>query len=142
MIEDGGFSFEPLYWLNRAQPALRGGKAAASYENLDYPGHGKPAYGAEIGIPAGPQNTLRISYFRAQGNSNSTLASDTTLFSTGYNTGDYLTANYTLQNAKISWDYLSYTWYRPDSRIRLKTLYEVQYTNISTNINAPFKSDD
>ncbi len=53
IIEDGGLSIEPIYWLNRAQPSVSGGAAATSFEGLAYPGHANPALGGELGIPAG-----------------------------------------------------------------------------------------
>lgn len=139
IIEDGGLSIEPIYWLNRAQPSLSGGAAATSFEGLAYPGHAKAALGGELGIPAGRSNTLRFSYFRVQGNANSTLTQDASLFSEGYTAGDYLTSSYTIQIAKISWDYLGYTWYKRSGKIRLKTLYEAQFVTVSTNIDAPLK---
>jgi hypothetical protein len=139
IIEDGGISIEPLYWFTRAQPSMRGGKTATDYETLDYGGHSKPAYGVEIGIPAGRANTLRFSYFRVQGNTNNTLTQDSTFFSEAYSAGDYIASSYKLQSAKISWDYLSYTW--PGSKIRFKTLYEVQYVTISIAQSAPYKAE-
>ena len=139
VIEDGGLSIEPLYWLNRAQPDLRGGAAATGFESVDYPGHSNSAIGGELSIPAGHANTLRISYFRVQGNADTTLTEDTSLLGEGYNAGDYLTENYRIQSAKISWDYLSYTWHKPSGQIRLKTLYEVQFATISSTFYAPFK---
>jgi hypothetical protein len=140
VIEDGGFSIQPIYWLNKAQPDLRGGASATAFGNFDYSGNANAGIGGQIGIPAGRSNTLRISYFRVQGNSNATAGQDVTLFGEAYSAGDYLNSNYTLQNVKISWDYLSYTWYKSPGKIRLKTLYEVQYTTISSNFDAPFKS--
>ncbi len=76
VLEDGGFYFEPLYWLNTAQPRVRGGLTAANIGDFKYGGHAKAALGAEIGIPAGRSNTLRISAFRIQGNSGQTVAND------------------------------------------------------------------
>src|SRR5579863_7471885 len=42
VLEDGGFSIEPIYWMTKAQPALKGGASAASggsgFQNVDYPG--------------------------------------------------------------------------------------------------------
>ena len=140
ILEDGGISIEPIYWLNRAQPSLQGGAAATSYGNLNYPGNAKNSLGAELSFPAGRSNTLRFSYFRLQGNGNSTLSQDATIFSEAYNAGDYLNASYTLQIAKLSWDYLSYTWHKPRSSLRLKTLWEVQLVNAGTNVVAPFKA--
>jgi len=51
-----------------------------------------------------------------------------------------LNADYLIQEAKISWDYLSYTWHEPAGAIRLKTLYEVQLVNAGVNAVAPFKA--
>jgi hypothetical protein len=139
VIEDGGWSFEPEYWLNRAQPTLVGGALASGLSTLDYFGHANPSLAGELSMPAGKQNTLRLSYFRVQGNTNETAPQDATLFGENYNAGDFLTANYLIQAARLSWDYLSYTWYKPKTKIRLKTLWEVQFANISTNIDAPLK---
>jgi hypothetical protein len=121
---------------------LRGGLAAANagtYESVAYPGHSDYALGGEMGIPTGHSNTLRFSYFRVLGNANTTLTASPTIFSEGYSTGDYLQEHYNLQSAKISWDYLSYTWRRKPGNIHFKTLYEVQFATISTDIAAPFK---
>jgi len=137
IIEDGGFQFEPIYWFNEKQPELRGGKSATTDGDIDYYGHAKRALGGEIGIPAGRANTLRISYFRVQGNTNGIAPAALDVFGEAYSAGDYLTANYLLQVAKISWDYLSYTWHKPSAEIRVKTLYELQYVNIGTNTLAP-----
>lgn len=141
MIEDGGFSIEPLYWLNRAQPELIGGAKTTGLSFLAYPGNAKPSLGGELSMPAGRANTLRFSYFRTQGNSNSTETLPVTLFGESYSPGDYLVSTYTIQSAKVSWDYLSYTWYKPRGKIRFKTLYEVQFTTISTTIAAPLKPE-
>ena len=140
VIEDGGISIEPFYWLNRAQPTLRGGAADTAFSDASYPGHANPSLGGEIGIPAGKSNTLRFSYFRVQGNANATETQDVSIFGESYVPGDYLVYGYRLQSAKISWDYLSYTWHKPSGKIRLTTLYELQYTTISTSFAAPFKA--
>ncbi len=139
ILEDGGLSIEPIYWLNRAQPLMRGGAAATAYGTLGYPGNARPSLGGEASIPAGRSNTLRLSYFRVQGHGNSTLTQDATIFSQAYNAGDFINASYNLQSAKLSWDFLSYTWYKPSGKIRFKTLYEVQFVTISTNLEAPLK---
>jgi len=136
ILEDGGLSIEPFYWLTQAQPSLFGGKTATADGNLDYSGKSKRSEGVEVGLPAGRANTLRFSYFRVQGDTNSTLGQDETIFSEAFSSGDYMASTYRLQSAKISWDYLSYTWQK--SHVRFKTLYEVQYTTISTDVSAPF----
>lgn len=139
VLDDGGWSLEPEYWLNREQPAIRAGATLVG-GNVAYEGHAKPAMGGEFSMPAGKHNTLRFSYFRVQGDANQTLTHDETLFTESYNSGDFLTANYTLQIAKLSWDYLSYTWFFPKTRIWMKTLWEFQFADIGTNIAAPLKA--
>ncbi len=139
-LENGGLSIEPFYWFNKKQPSLAGGVQALGYGNFGYTGDAKASLGGEIGIPAGRSNTLWVSYFRSQGNANATIGTNTVIFSETYSPGDYVSANYLLQSAKISWDYLSYTWHKPSMDIHLRTLYEVQYVNIGTNFVAPFKA--
>jgi hypothetical protein len=139
VIEDGGYSLEPIYWLNREQPGLRSGATATATGNLDFGGLSKYSYGVIASMPAGPQNSLRFTYFRVQGNSNTYLDQNETIYSEAYNAGDYLSYGYRLQSFKLSWDYLGYTWYRKNSKIRLKTLYELQYDTVSVFANAPFK---
>lgn len=90
-------------------------------------------------MPAGRANTLRLTYFRVQGHTNTTVTQTASIFGETYDPGDYIVANYTLQSAKLSWDYLSYTWNKRPGKIRLKTLYEVQFVTISSNYYAPFK---
>src|SRR5437868_1359003 len=55
-----------------------------------------------------------------------------------FNPGDQLSNSFTLQNAKISLDYLSWPFPLNNRRFRFKTLWEVQYTTIRTSVDAPF----
>lgn len=138
---DAQFSLQLFYWLPFDHPDLRGGVAnVGPYPgNLNYPGKPKRAPGAVIGIPAGRNNTLRFSYFRVQGDGNSTASANLTLFNTDFSPGDYLVTSYTLQNVKVSYDFLSYPYPANPARFRLKTLWEVQYTSIKNSIDAPLK---
>jgi hypothetical protein len=143
VLEDGGFSIEPIYWMTKAQPGLKGGASAASaysgFQNLDYPGKSDYGLGVEAAIPTGHSNTLRISLFRVLGNANSIVGTNGTIvYGEPYSAGDYLVQHYNVQMAKISWDYLSYTWQRKPGNIHFKTLYEVQYVNFGTQLYAPF----
>jgi len=138
ILDDGGLYIQALYWLNRAQPRLQAGAAATAPGAFSYDGNAKAGLGAEIGIPAGRSNTLRVSYFRIQGNGNATLAQDATIFGESYTAGEFINATYKIQALKASWDYLSYSWHKPSTIVRLKTLYEVQYVNTGINMSAPF----
>jgi hypothetical protein len=134
-------SIELFYWLTRAEPVLRSGKADTSTlpGNLDFPGRSKYSPGGVISIPAGQGNALRVSYLQTIGTGNTTAAADLNLFSTGYNQGDYLATQYKLRNVKISYDFLSYPTPLGDSSWRFRTLWQVEYTSVKTTIDAPLK---
>ena len=138
---DNQVSLQIFYWNVFDQPDLRGGAAnVGPYPgNLKYPGNPKRAPGFELSAPAGKNNTLRISYFRIQGNGNTTAPAYLTLFNTDFNPGDYLVTRYTLQDVKISFDFLSYPYPANPARFRFKTLWEVQYITTQTSIDAPLK---
>ena len=132
------WSIEPFYWLTTTRPYLRGGAAAFDYENLDYPGNGKHTPGLAITIPISRAGTLVFSGFVAKGESNSTAPQNLDLFGTGYASGDFLSSNYTIKNFKLSFQDLLFPFPRKQGqKWHIKTLWEVQYASISTNINAP-----
>ncbi|HLN00267.1 MAG TPA: hypothetical protein VK335_13335 [Bryobacteraceae bacterium] len=138
---DAQLSLQLFYWMPIDQPDLRGGAAnVGPYPgSLNYPGTPKRAPGAVVSIPAGRNNTIRVSYFRIQGDGNTSAHANLTLFNTDYAPGDYLVTRYNLQNVKISYDFLSYPYPANPARFRLKTLWEVQYTTIQSSIDAPLK---
>ena len=140
-IEDGGFSVDVSYWIPlNAHPSIRAGGASTDSNPpfLDFPGKEKGIPEITVSVPAGKGNSIRVSYFRGKGSGNTTLGSATDLFSVGYSTGDYLTTTYTIDNLRASWDFLSYTFL--DSHIRVKTLWEVQYTSVYADTIAPLKT--
>src|SRR2546426_5546568 len=141
-LGDAPFSVELFIWPTTGHPTLRSGKASTSTNasELAYPGKSKPTPGIEVSLPGGRYNNLRLSYFRTQGNGNTSASHDLTFFSAGFSQGDLLATSYTLQNAKVSFDYLSYPVPPGNSRFRLKTLWEVQLTSIRSSIDAPLKS--
>jgi len=133
------WSIEGFYWLTHTTPALRGGKAALDFENLNYPGNGNYTIGAAINIPVSKSAMLNFSGFQSKASTSTTANQALDLFGTTYAAGDFLTANYTIRNFKLSFQDLLYPFPRKASqKWHLKTLWEVQYTSIKTNVNAPF----
>jgi hypothetical protein len=132
-------SFMPLYWSTRAQPKLRGAAdtMATLPGSLDFTGDINYALGAVIGIPTGHENSLQISYFRKVSQGNTVLNTNSSFFSDVFYTGDVIATHYTLQNLKVSWNYL--TWPAPSAgaKFRVKTLWEVQYMTINSVFDAP-----
>ncbi len=139
---EGALSLQLNYWLTvSTQPILRPGEnhISTSPGDLDNLGKSKPSPGAILSFPAGADNSLRISYFRTQGTGNQTASKDLTLFSTDFATGDYLATRYTLQDVKVSLDFLSYPTPVNASKFRFKTLWEFQYVTIYSSVDAPLK---
>ena len=142
---DGHFSIKLIYWYNPATPVVKTGAAAAvdTVSLASFPGKNKPTPGAELSFPAGKNNTIRISVFRMQNAGNTTAPNipsyqQNVIWSTAFNSGDYLATSYSIQNAKISLDYLSWPFPLNNARFRVKTLWEVQYTNVKSSVSAPF----
>ena len=133
------FSIEPIFWLTRNSPTLHKGQSSTATEpgNIDTLGKSKYGDGALITIPTGHENSLQFSYNRVQGRANTTASQDLTFFGNLFPSGDILSTRYTLQNIKVSWNYLTYPYPSSGAKLRIKTLWEVQYTTIKTNIDAP-----
>jgi len=137
---DSAFSLELFYWRTSIYPDLRTGHANFSTypSNFDIPGNNPPTPGAELGIPAGKYNTIRISYFRTRDTGSTTVNNNITLFGTDYAPGNFLTTSYLLQNLNVVWDYLTWPWPPRDNKFLFKTRYGLQYTNITTGISGPY----
>jgi len=141
---DGQTSLRLMYWFNPTHPLMKTGHGATidTTSNVPFYGNNKPTPGAELSFGLGKNHTLRLSYFRTQGKGNGfapNIPAYLTYFvwSASINPGDYLATSYTLQNAKISLDYLSWPFPVHNARFRVKTLWEVQYTTIRSTISAP-----
>lgn len=145
LLEDGGFSIEPFYWGTAVLPQLPvmkgGAQSSYSNANYNYPGIIKQSPGGILSIPAGRQSTIRLSYFRTQGRGTETLANDiTVLGGTAFVAGEFISSTYTLQDAKVSWDFYTYPLPPGPRRIRIKTLWEAQWLLFHTNIWAPYQT--
>lgn len=137
-----GLSINLFYWQTSAHPSLRTGHAdtSANPSNLSDLGKSKAAPGGIISVPVGKDNSVRVSYFRIQGHGNTTSPGALTIFGTDFVQGDLLSTSYTIQNAKISLDYLSWPFPLKNSKFRLKTLWEVQATWVRSSVAAPLRT--
>ncbi len=143
---DGQFSFRALYWINPTKPVLATGHTATinTVANLNF-GTGEKTKGSpsvELSFPAGKLNTITISAFRTQGSGNQTAPNippyDTYLiWSSIFNPGDPVVTAFTIENVKLSLNYLSWPFPLQHAKFRVKTLWEVQYTTVKSSINAP-----
>ncbi len=139
-------------WFPTQQPVMNAGKAFVSSPTTETGAtvsgtispyvqmQGKPKFaeGAEIGIALGLHNALRFSYWESTANGNITsIPNNLQVWNQTYPAGTWVSTNYRLQNAKISFDYLTWPYPVESRRFRLKTLWQIQYTGIRTSFDAP-----
>jgi hypothetical protein len=121
------------------QPVFNKGRGATftTASETSLPGAPKMAAGAEIGIAIGLHNTLRFSYFSSSAAGDFTNTNPIQIWNQTYPSGTLVSSNNRLQNGKISFDFLTWPYPVESRRFRLKTLWQVQYTSMQTNFDAP-----
>jgi len=139
--DDGDFSLQVFYWYSMQHFDLRGGSAntvTGSSPDLNFQNVYVRTPGAEVSVPIG-HHFLRFSYFQIAGAGHTTAPTNLTLFSQAYSPGDYLNTTNKVQNAKLSFDFMSFPFPAKSTGIRIRTLWEMQYTDIKSFIDAPLK---
>jgi hypothetical protein len=139
--ERDAFSIGLYGWYGPGKIYLRKGSDSTSTRagDLDFNERKrKPFEGAVVTIPI-RENYLRISYFQAQNSGNTTAGKDLNLFAGDYDKGTFLATRYKVQNAKISFDYLSWPFPFEGRKFRIRTLWEAQFVNAKGSVDAPLK---
>ncbi len=135
--DEGKLSLDPFLWFPHGEPTFDKGKGTTSKEasRLTLPGKSKYARGLRLSIPAGGHNALRLSYFDNRVGGTVTAPTDLNLWSVGYNVHEQIATQYTLRNFKLSYEYLTWPYPVRMHRVRLKTLWQVQYVQIKSTFN-------
>jgi hypothetical protein len=120
-------------------PDLIGGKAATGYETLDGFGKQHPAEGIEVFFPITRTGEIHLEGFLAKGTGSQDAPIATTVYSTSYNKGDYLSTQYQIQSAKVYLEDLLYPFKFPVAKFRLKSLWEARYIGVKGTVDAPLK---
>lgn len=134
---DHAFSIQLNYFLSQTKPQLRGGKQAIDFSNLDFGGNPRPAPGGMISIPVTANDVLRLTFFELRGHGNAIAPADATYFDTSVLKGDALNTQYRLRAGKVSFEDLLYPYPGGAHKLHYKTLWEVQYAQISSRIDDP-----
>jgi hypothetical protein len=136
-------SLELFHWISRARPDLLSGEEYPGQSGLHVrlPKEQVGTPGLLFSLPAGAGNALRFRYLRTWGRGATTLANDTFVFGENFDQNDTLGERYTLQNFKVSLDYLSWPFPLNDRRFKLRTLWEVQYLSAETEVEGPPTTD-
>jgi hypothetical protein len=126
-------------WFPTETPVIDKGHGAAFTQPSLTKLQGKPKFtqGAEVGIALGLHNALRLSYFQSRASGDFVNAVDTQLWSHLYPAGGYVSTNYKTQNLKLSFEYLTWPYPVESRRFRLKSLWQVQYTDVRTVFDLP-----
>lgn len=135
-----GFYIGVEGWLPQEQPIFNKGRNSGIVNNSYLVMQGKPKFadGAEFGIAMGLHNMLRFSFFESRAAGDFTAPVDTTVFnSQTYTAGTLVSTDYTVQNLKLSFDYLTWPYPVESRRFRLKTLWQIQYTSVKAGFDAP-----
>jgi hypothetical protein len=141
MPGERGISYGIFGWYGKAKVGSAPGAAVA----VDNPGSiyaqhaAKPGENFEIAIAAGAHNVLRITASNLRSTGSSTTGSAMALWTAAYKKGDYIATDYRLRDMKISYEYLSWPFPVKDRRIRVRSLWQVQYIGVKTGYNAPLE---
>jgi len=134
-----GYWVGVMGWFPLQNSIVDKGKAAAFTDPTHTALQGTPKYaaGAEVGIALGLHNALRFTYFDTRAAGDTTIPAEVTIWSQAYTAGTLLSTNLRVRNGKLSFDYLTWPYPVASRRFRLKTLWGVEYTGISTGFDAP-----
>ena len=127
-------------WFPTEQPTFDKGKASTftNPSKIQFQGKPKIAEGVEVGLAVGPHNILRVAAFESRAAGDTTVPHDVTILTQTYVAGTYVATDYKVQNIKISFEYLTWPYPVESRRIRLKTLWQLQYVSFRSGFDAPF----
>ena len=142
MPGERGFSIGLGGWSLTSRVSIVKGRAAGT----EYPGdlglNSAQKYGENVdfAIAAGLHNIVRITadVDRASGSTYAPTAM--ALWDRQYNAGDYITTGYRMRHVKVSFEYLTWPYPVKTSRFRLKSLWQIQYVDLQSTLNAPLNS--
>ena len=139
MPGEAGWSVGIMDWVPLGEPWIDKGRGATftGVTKLHYTGTPKYAPGGEIGIAAGAHNTLKITYFQYKAHGQEPIPNDLVLYSQPYTAGTTVSNSYKVQYGKVSFEYLTWPYPVESRHFRLKTLWQFQVVNMSTNFDAP-----
>ena len=142
MPDEGTISIGVWGWVLTGQPIFDGGtlQGAAEDSHIRLPGHAKLGRGAELKIPAGGHNAIRVTYFDTKAAGTFIAPVNLDFWGIGFSPGDATDTNYRLRAAKASYEFVSWPFPIGSRKIRVKTLWQVQVAKMDTTFNAPLST--
>lgn len=142
MPGERGFSLGVGGWSLTSRVSILKGRGAGT----EYPGdlglNSAQKYGENVdfAIAAGPHNIVRVTADRDRASGSTYAPTALVLWNRQYNAGDYITTGYRLRHVKVSFEYLTWPYPVKTSRFRLRSLWQIQYVDLQTTLNAPLNS--
>jgi hypothetical protein len=134
------FSLTAYYWRpTSGQPGFRAGKFVADPTSgfLNFPSKPFRADGAMLTFPTGGFNRLEISFWRVNDSGDVRAPAKLAIFGANIQNNELLNTQYRITNIRAAWNYLSFPVPAYDAKLRLKSFWEVQYTNFVPTIGFP-----
>jgi hypothetical protein len=132
-------SVSVFYWLPKGQPGFRAGNSVPdpSTGYLDLTKDPNRGNGLQITFPTGGFNRLEIGYWRLYDAGDVIAPHKLSIFGANIQKGELLNTQYKLSNLRAAWNYLTYPVPPFDSKLRIKTFWEVQWTRMDPIIGFP-----
>lgn len=139
MPDEGTISVGVSGWILTGQPIFDSGTLSASSETSHLRMPGKPGLGrgANLSLPAGGHNALKISYFDTKADGTFTVPIPLNFWSIPFSPGDVTSTYYRIESFKVSYEFVSWPFPIGSRRIRVKTLYQAQLVRMSTDFTSP-----
>jgi hypothetical protein len=138
-IEDM-FSLGVFFWMpDHGRPGFRPGPFIPDPTTATFDLTEKPfrANGAMLTFPTGGLNRLEISYWRMNDSGDLRAPNKLNLFGASIANNERLNTRYKITNMRAAWNYLSFPVPVYDAKLRLKSFWEVQYTQIKPTVGFP-----
>ena len=133
---DQAWSIELFYWLTHSNPKQIGGAAATDYETVGAIGPSQSAPGLEATLPLTKNDVLQLSFFQMKGRGASIASQALDIYSTSLPAG-FVASQYRVRSAKVSFEDFLHPYPKYNAKLRFKTLWEAQYVQITSRIDAP-----
>jgi len=137
-IEDM-FSISAFYWLPKGQPGFRAGTSVPDPKSgeLDLTKNPNRGNGFQITFPTGGFNRLEIGYWRLYDAGDVISPHKVSIYGANIQAGERLNTEYKLSNIRAAWNYLTFPVPPFDSKLRIKTFWEIQWTRMDPIIGFP-----
>jgi hypothetical protein len=138
-IEDM-FSLGAFYWMpNHGQPGFRAGVLVPDPTTgyLDLTSKPYRANGIQLTFPTGGFNRLEIGYWRVNDSGDLRAPAKLAIFGANIAKNELLNTKYKISNLRVAWNYLTFPVPPFDAKMRIKSFWEVQYTNFLPTIGFP-----